>query len=50
MGPQKLVSPLFDIERKVGMFNTWPGLILPYITFSLPLVIYTLSAFFREIP
>ncbi len=45
-----LVSPLFDIERTVGLFNTWPGLILPYITFSLPLAIYTLSAFFREIP
>jgi multiple sugar transport system permease protein len=45
-----LVSPLFDIERTVGLINTWPGLILPYITFSLPLVIYTLSAFFREIP
>jgi multiple sugar transport system permease protein len=51
MFPQiSLVSPLFDIERKVGLFNTWPGLILPYITFSLPLAIYTLSAFFREIP
>ncbi|MGH3824725.1 MAG: carbohydrate ABC transporter permease [Pseudonocardiaceae bacterium] len=45
-----LVSPLFDIERTVGLFDTWPGLILPYITFSLPLAIYTLSAFFREIP
>jgi multiple sugar transport system permease protein len=51
MFPQiSLVSPLFDIERTVGLFNTWPGLILPYITFSLPLAIYTLSAFFREIP
>jgi len=51
MFPQiSLVAPLFDIERKVGLFNTWPGLILPYITFSLPLAIYTLSAFFREIP
>ena len=45
-----LITPLFDIERAVGLFNTWPGLILPYITFSLPLAIYTLSAFFREIP
>ncbi len=45
-----LVSPLFDIERTVGLFDTWPGLILPYITFSLPLAIYALSAFFREIP
>ncbi|MGH4024321.1 MAG: carbohydrate ABC transporter permease, partial [Pseudonocardiaceae bacterium] len=34
----------------VGLFDTWPGLILPYITFSLPLAIYTLAAFFREIP
>ena len=51
MFPQiSLVSPLFDIERTVGLFNTWPGLILPYITFSLPLAIYTLLAFFREIP
>lgn len=45
-----LVTPLFDIERAVGLFDSWPGLILPYITFALPLAIYTLSAFFREIP
>jgi multiple sugar transport system permease protein len=45
-----LVTPLFNIERQVGLFDTWPGLILPYITFALPLAIYTLSAFFREIP
>jgi len=51
MFPQvSLVSPLFDIERAVGLFDTWGGLILPYITFALPLAIYTLSAFFREIP
>ncbi|MGH3916920.1 MAG: carbohydrate ABC transporter permease [Pseudonocardiaceae bacterium] len=51
MFPQiSLVSPLFEIERSVGLFDTWPGLILPYITFSLPLAIYTLATFFREIP
>jgi multiple sugar transport system permease protein len=51
MFPQvSLVSPLFEIERSLGLFDTWPGLILPYITFALPLTIYTLSAFFREIP
>jgi multiple sugar transport system permease protein len=51
MFPQmSLVSPLFEIERSVGLFDTWPGLILPYIAFSLPLAVYTLSAFFREIP
>jgi multiple sugar transport system permease protein len=45
-----LVTPLFSIERALGIFNTWPGLIIPYIAFGLPLGIYTLSAFFREIP
>ncbi|TDD95852.1 carbohydrate ABC transporter permease [Actinomadura rubrisoli] len=51
MFPQiSLVTPLFQIERRLGLFNTWPGLILPYITFALPLTIYTLSTFFKEIP
>jgi multiple sugar transport system permease protein len=45
-----LVTPLFNIERALHMFDTWPGLIVPYIAFGLPLGIYTLSAFFREIP
>ena len=45
-----LVNPLFNIERVLGLFNTWPGLIIPYVAFGLPLGIYTLSAFFREIP
>ncbi len=51
MFPQiSLVSPLFEIMRGLGLFDTWAALILPYITFSLPLAIYTLSAFFKEIP
>lgn len=51
MFPQvSLISPLFDIERRLGLFDTWPGLILPYVTFALPLAIYTLSAFFQQIP
>jgi trehalose/maltose transport system permease protein len=45
-----LVTPMFNIERALGLFNTWFGLIIPYIAFGLPLGIYTLSAFFREIP
>jgi multiple sugar transport system permease protein len=51
MFPQiALVTPLFKIETALGLFDTWPGLIIPYVTFALPLGIYTLSAFFREIP
>jgi multiple sugar transport system permease protein len=45
-----LVGPLFDMWRTLHLFNTWPGLIIPYMTFTLPLAIWTLSAFFREIP
>jgi multiple sugar transport system permease protein len=45
-----LITPLFSIERALGLFNTWPGLIIPYVAFGLPLGIYILSAFFREIP
>jgi multiple sugar transport system permease protein len=45
-----LVNPMFNLWRTLGIFDTWPGLIIPYMTFSLPLSIYTLSAFFREIP
>src|SRR5918992_927808 len=48
--PVSIVGSLFDIWRSVGLFDTWPGLIIPYMTFTLPLAIYTLSAFFREIP
>lgn len=51
MFPQiSLVTPLFNAFRSIGIFNTWWGLIVPYVAFSLPLSIYTLSAFFREIP
>jgi multiple sugar transport system permease protein len=45
-----IVGSLFDMWRAIGLFDTWIGLILPYMTFTLPLAIYTLSAFFREIP
>jgi multiple sugar transport system permease protein len=44
------VGPLFDMWRAIGLYDTWPGLIIPYLTFSLPLAIYVLVAFFREIP
>jgi multiple sugar transport system permease protein len=45
-----LVGPLYNLWRQIGLFNTWPGLIIPYLTFALPLAIYVLSTFFREIP
>jgi multiple sugar transport system permease protein len=44
------VGPLFDMWRSIGLYDTYVGLIIPYLTFSLPLAIYTLVAFYREIP
>jgi multiple sugar transport system permease protein len=48
--PIAVIGPLFNLWRAVGLYDTWAGLILPYMTFTLPLAIWTLSAFFREIP
>ena len=48
--PISVVGPLYDLWRTIGLYDTWPGLVIPYMTFTLPLAIYTLSAFFREIP
>jgi trehalose/maltose transport system permease protein len=48
--PISTVGPLFDMWRNLHLYDTYPGLIIPYLTFSLPLAIYILVAFFREIP
>ena len=48
--PVSIVGPLYDMWRSLHLYDTWPGLIIPYMTFTLPLAIFTLSAFFREIP
>ncbi|MDQ4089176.1 MAG: carbohydrate ABC transporter permease [Actinomycetota bacterium] len=48
--PISVVGPLYDMWTALGLYDTWPGLMIPYLTFSLPLAIYTLVAFFREIP
>ncbi|MDQ3770419.1 MAG: carbohydrate ABC transporter permease [Actinomycetota bacterium] len=48
--PISIVGPLFDMWRALGIYDTYLGLIIPYLTFSLPLAIYVLVAFFREIP
>jgi multiple sugar transport system permease protein len=48
--PISIIGPLFNMWRVMGLFDTWPGLILPYMTLTLPLAIWILSAFFREVP
>jgi multiple sugar transport system permease protein len=45
-----IVGPLFQLWRKLGLFDTLPGLIIPNVTFSLPMAIWIMSSFFRELP
>jgi multiple sugar transport system permease protein len=48
--PVALVSPLFLGFQQLGLLNTYGALIMPYLTFSLPLAVWLLTAFFRQIP
>ena len=49
-----VAAPLFKLWTEgifgITLFNTKPGLIIPYLTFALPLATYILTSFFREIP
>lgn len=45
-----VIVPLYVLVRGFGLLNTYGGLIGPYITWSLPVAIFILTAFFREIP
>jgi multiple sugar transport system permease protein len=45
-----IAAPIFKLWRDVGLYNTIPGLVIPYLTFALPLTIYILTSFFKEIP
>lgn len=45
-----LVTPLFNLWRNIGLYDTWLGLIIPYLSLTLPISIWTLAAFFRQIP
>jgi trehalose/maltose transport system permease protein len=45
-----IAAPLFKLWTDIGIFDTLIGLIIPYLTFALPLSIYILVSFFREIP
>src|SRR5690625_1731377 len=45
-----IVTPLFNVWRMIGLYDTWAGLIIPYLSLTLPISIWTLTAFFRQIP
>ncbi len=51
MFPQiSIVSPLYLLLSRVGLIDTYPGLILPYLTFAMPLTVWLLVGFFRQLP
>jgi raffinose/stachyose/melibiose transport system permease protein len=47
---QTTLLPLMILFSKVHIINTHAALILPYIAFSLPIAIFILSGFMRDIP
>jgi ABC-type glycerol-3-phosphate transport system permease component len=51
MFPQiSIVPPLYLMLRGLGLIDTYPGLVLPYLTFAMPLAIWLLLGFFRQLP
>ncbi len=51
MFPQiSIVSPLFLLLRTLRLIDSYPGLILPYLTFAMPLTVWLLTGYFRQIP
>ena len=51
MFPQiSIVSPLYLLLREMRLINTYPGLIMPYMTFAMPLTVWLLVGYFRQLP
>ncbi|MDK8625718.1 carbohydrate ABC transporter permease [Corynebacterium appendicis] len=45
-----LVTPLFQLFGDIGWIGTYRAMIIPNISFALPLTVYTLISFFRQLP
>jgi multiple sugar transport system permease protein len=45
-----LLTPLFQLFTNIGWMGTYQALIIPEISFALPLTVYTLTSFLREMP
>jgi multiple sugar transport system permease protein len=50
MPPIAVAIPLFLMIKAIGLRDTYPGLILPYVAFSLPAVVWIMIGFFDEVP
>lgn len=47
--PVVLIVPMYNVMNKLGLLNTYISLILPNTAFSLPMCIWMLSSFLKEI-
>jgi len=51
MFPQiSIAGPVWRILQDIGWLNSYQGLIIPYITLTLPLGVWILASFFKDIP
>jgi multiple sugar transport system permease protein len=51
MFPQiSIAGPVWKILQSLGWLNTYQGLVLPYVTLTLPLGVWILTSFFKELP
>jgi multiple sugar transport system permease protein len=50
MPPVAVAIPLFLMMKAIGLQDSYFGLILPYVAFSLPLIVWIMIGFFDEVP
>lgn len=51
MFPQiSIAGPVWSILQKAGWLNSYQGLVIPYVTLTLPLGVWILASFFVELP
>jgi len=48
--PIAIAAPIFKLWTDIGLYDTRIGLIIPYLSFALPLCVFILTSFFKEIP
>ena len=45
-----LIVPLLKLFTEIGWINTYQAMIVPSLSFALPLAVWNLTAFFRQLP
>jgi multiple sugar transport system permease protein len=45
-----ILTPLYSLFSSIHWIDTYQAMIIPDISFALPLAVWTLTSFFREIP